>query len=75
MKLRGDPEEGLPLHSGGRPAGRRGQALLGSSRKAGRRKEDPVQQLFNWTIAVLLLLVAFYVLRRVRPQGFAGLGP
>lgn len=49
-------------------AGRRGRGSLGP-RKGGRRRADPVQQLFNWTIAVLLLLVAFYALRRVRSQG------
>lgn len=72
MRMKDDLEDGLPYNTS-RPTVRRGRGAaayqaLGLNHRQGRKKQEPVQQLFNWTIGLLLLLVIFLLLRKVRAQ-------
>jgi len=65
--MRVDPP-GLPLYHANRPPTGRAASLRHAffKQRKGRRKVDPAQTVFTWTVAALLLLAAFTVLRRVR---------
>ena len=64
--MKADPP-GLPLYHASRPpTGRAAAARQAFFRqRKGRRKADPAQTVFTWTVAALLLLAAVTVLRRV----------